>query len=50
MSETEEKKEQQPVEWVRDTYFSVRDELAKIIKGQEEVLDQVLVAFFAGGW
>lgn len=51
MSEIEmnPKTEPQPVEWVQQTYQAVKNELTKVIKGQDKIIDQVLIAFFAGG-
>src|SRR6478672_10329433 len=37
------------VERCRAAYGRVRDELAKVIIGQSEVIEQVLIAMFAGG-
>jgi MoxR-like ATPase len=34
---------------IQETYLAIKEELMKVIKGQEEVIDLVLVAFFAGG-
>lgn len=34
---------------IQETYLAVKEELMKVIKGQEEVIDLVLIAFFAGG-
>lgn len=34
---------------IRETYLAIKNELMKVIKGQEEVIDLVLIAFFAGG-
>ena len=34
---------------VREAYLAMKQELVKVIKGQEEVIDFVLIAFFAGG-
>jgi MoxR-like ATPase len=33
----------------REKFGSIRDEIGKVIVGQREVIDQVLIAFFAGG-
>src|SRR4029078_12802045 len=37
------------VERCRAAYGRVRDELAKVIIGQSDVIEQVLIAMFAGG-
>ncbi len=37
------------VEQLRTAHARIRGELAKVIVGQEEVLDQLLIALFAGG-
>ena len=34
---------------IQEVYLAVKEELTKVIKGQEEVIDLVLTAFFAGG-
>jgi MoxR-like ATPase len=34
---------------IQETYLAVKEELMKVIKGQQEVIDLVLIAFFAGG-
>jgi MoxR-like ATPase len=34
---------------IQETYLAVKEELMKVIKGQVEVIDLVLTAFFAGG-
>jgi len=34
---------------VQETFLAVKEELMKVIKGQAEVIDLVLIAFFAGG-
>jgi MoxR-like ATPase len=34
---------------VRETVLAIKEELMKVIKGQEEVIDLVLIALFAGG-
>jgi MoxR-like ATPase len=39
----------QALENVKNVYQSVRSELAKVIVGQEEVLEQILIAIFAQG-
>ncbi len=37
------------VDQLRDAYDKIRRELGKVIVGQEEVVDQLLIALFAGG-
>ncbi|MBI1827740.1 MAG: AAA family ATPase [Planctomycetes bacterium] len=37
------------IDQLREAYQRVRAELAKVIVGQEEVLDQLIIALFAGG-
>jgi len=37
------------IDQLREAYQRVRTELAKVIVGQEDVLDQLIVALFAGG-
>jgi MoxR-like ATPase len=37
------------IQSVREAYLAMKQELVKVIKGQEEVIDFVLIAFFAGG-
>ena len=37
------------VEQLRTAYDQIRNELGKVIVGQEEVVDQLLIALFAGG-
>ncbi len=39
----------QSVEQLNQAYHRIRDELAKIIVGQQQVIDEVLIALFAGG-
>jgi MoxR-like ATPase len=34
---------------IQEVYLAVKEELTKVIKGQGEVIDLVLIAFFAGG-
>jgi len=34
---------------IQEVYLAVKEELTKVIKGQVEVIDLVLIAFFAGG-
>lgn len=34
---------------IQETFLAIKEELMKVIKGQEEVIDLVLIAFFAGG-
>ncbi|MGD2088103.1 MAG: MoxR family ATPase [Candidatus Aminicenantes bacterium] len=34
---------------IQEVYLAIKEELIKVIKGQEEVIDLVLIAFFAGG-
>ena len=31
---------------IQEAYLAVKEELMKVIKGQEEVIDLVLIAFF----
>ena len=37
------------IKQLRDAYSQIRGELGKVIIGQEEVIDQLLIALFAGG-
>lgn len=37
------------IEEIQQAYSAVKQEMMKIIKGQEEVIDHVLIAFFSGG-
>jgi MoxR-like ATPase len=37
------------VKSIQEIYLGIKQELMKVIKGQEEVIDLVLIAFFAGG-
>ena len=46
MSETNTIK---PVQEIQEMFRAIKQELMKVIKGQEEVIDLVLIAFFAGG-
>ncbi|MCH8806153.1 MAG: AAA family ATPase, partial [Planctomycetes bacterium] len=39
----------QAVQRLRDAYATIRSEMAKVIVGQEEVIDQLLIALFARG-
>ncbi|MAT68315.1 MAG: AAA family ATPase [Planctomycetaceae bacterium] len=41
--------EQEVVELIRDGSQRVRDELSKVIVGQEQVVEQLLITLFAGG-
>ncbi len=41
--------DEQTVKEIQRIYLEIKQELAKVIKGQEEVLDMVLTSFFAGG-
>jgi len=41
--------EENNIEAVRQAFQSVKEQLKQVIKGQENVIDLVLIAFFAGG-
>ena len=41
--------DREAVEQLRSAYARIRSELAKVIVGQHEVLEQLLIALFAGG-
>ncbi len=46
---TEQKDDIAAVEQCQQGYQKIRDELAKVIVGQDEVIEQVLIAMFARG-
>jgi len=48
-NETEEPSDIAAVERCQQAYNRVRDELAKVIIGQSDVIEQVLIAMFARG-
>ncbi|MDD3627422.1 MAG: MoxR family ATPase [bacterium] len=48
MSENE--KEVQLVEWMRDAHQKILTEISKVIVGQQEIVDQLLIALFAHGY
>ncbi len=41
--------DREAIEQLRSSYARIRSELGKVIVGQEEVLEQLLIALFAGG-
>src|SRR6476619_2163504 len=49
MSDTKEQDDVAAVQRCEQAYRRLRDELAKVIVGQDEVIEQVLVAIFARG-
>jgi MoxR-like ATPase len=49
METTEEKSEQQLVEQILSGHRRIQTELGKVIVGQKEVVEQILIALFAGG-
>ena len=49
MTDTKEQDDVAAVQRCEKAYNKLRDELAKVIVGQSEVIEQVLVAMFARG-
>jgi len=41
--------EEQTVKEIQSAYLAIKQELMKVIKGQEHVIDLVLISFFSGG-